>query len=92
MSIRGLQGGISVTRAEPSVSTGKANLYCFDLAFTPHTAVASPFVNNNAVVATAARENVPVCCPAPYTDAAAKTYAADTAGDTDEVGFAIVFR
>ena len=24
-----------VTRTEPSVSTGKANLYCFDLAFTP---------------------------------------------------------
>jgi hypothetical protein len=92
MSIRGLQGGIGVTRAEPSVSTGKANLYCFDLAFTPHTAVASPFVNNNAVVATAARENVPVCCPASYTDAAAKTYAADTAADTDEVGFTIVFR
>jgi hypothetical protein len=80
-----------VTRTTPPGS-GVANLYCFDLAFIPHVAVASPFVNNNAVVATAAREDVPASCTAPYTDAAARTYAADTGENRADIGFAIVFR
>jgi len=67
-------------------------LYCFDLAFTPHIAVASPFLNNNAVIATAARDDVPTRCPAPYNDAAARTYAANTSEDRSDIGFAIVFR
>lgn len=81
-----------VTRTTPSGSSA-ANLYCFDLAFIPHIAVASPFWNNNAVVATAARDDVPASCTAPYNDAAARTYAANTEPfDRDDIGFAIVFR
>jgi hypothetical protein len=80
-----------VTRTTPSGSSA-ANLYCFDLAFIPHIAVASPFVNNNAVVATAARDDVPASCTAPYNDAAARTYAANTGENRDDIGFAIVFR
>jgi len=80
-----------VTRTTPPGSSA-ANLYCFDLAFVPHVAVASSFVNNNAVVGTAAREDVPASCTAPYRDAAARTYAADTGENRDDIGFAIVFR
>jgi hypothetical protein len=81
-----------VIRTAPTQGGTTASLYCFDLAFVPHIAVASPFINNNAVVATAAREDVPSRCTAPYNDAAARTYAANTSADTSEVGFAIVFR
>ena len=81
-----------VTRTTPSASSSTPNLYCFDLAFIPHIAVASPFINNNAVIATAARDDVPTSCPAPYNDAAARTYAADTGENRSDIGFAIVFR
>jgi hypothetical protein len=81
-----------VTRTTPSASSSTPNLYCFDLAFVPHIAVASPFLNNNAVIATAARDDVPTRCPAPYNDAAARTYAADTGANQSDIGFAIVFR
>jgi hypothetical protein len=80
-----------VTRTTPPGSS-TANLYCFNLAFIPHVAVASPFVNNNAVVATAARDDVPASCTAPYTDAAARTYAADTGENRNDIGFAIIFK
>lgn len=39
------------------------SLYCFDLAFVPHIAVASAFTTNNATVGTAVREDVPAACP-----------------------------
>jgi hypothetical protein len=81
-----------VTRTTPSVSSSVTNRYCFDLAFVPHIAVASPFINNNAVIATAARDDVPTRCPAPYNDAAARTYAADTGANQSDIGFAIMFR
>jgi hypothetical protein len=82
-----------VVRVVPQ-SANPANtksLYCFDLAFTPHIAVASAFTSNNATVATAAREDVPGPCPAPYEDAAARTFEANTSADNEQVGFASEF-
>ncbi len=65
-------------------------MYCFDLTFTPDTAVSSAFFNNNAVVAMATAEDMSFAgYPAPYNDAAARTYAAN--GDNDEIGFGIAF-
>jgi hypothetical protein len=81
-----------VIRTTPTASATVASLYCFDLAFTPHIAVASPYINNNAVIATAAREDVPSRCTAPYNDAAARTYAANTGEERQDIGFAIEFR
>jgi hypothetical protein len=64
-------------------------VYCFDLTFNPHVAVASPFINNGAVVGTGAPATnlINTSCPAPYTDAAASPTA-----DNDQIGSAIVFR
>jgi hypothetical protein len=66
-------------------------LYCFDLAFVPHIAVVSAFTSDNATVGTAAREDVPAACPVGFEDAAARTFAANTSDDNQEVGFAIEF-
>jgi hypothetical protein len=81
-----------VVRTTPAASATVASLYCFDLAFIPHIAVTSPYVNNNAVIATAAREDVPSRCTAPYNDAAARTYAANTGEEQQDIEFAIEFR
>jgi hypothetical protein len=89
------KGVNGVVIADP---VNKPSVYCFDLAFTPKTAVGSPHLNNNAVVATstpnlenpfsdAVRQN----CEAPFTDAAAHTYAADT-GANAPINFQIVFE
>ena len=66
-------------------------VYCFDLTFTPRTAVASAHLNNNATVGTVFGSGVPAGCTAPYRDAAAKTYAANTSTPSDEINFGIVF-
>ena len=66
-----------------------ANVYCFDLAFTPKAAVASANFNNNATVGTLI---LPATgCPAPYTDAAARTYGANDSSVHGDVSFGIVF-
>ena len=86
------KGVIGVVRKVPSNSSpvDKKSVYCFDLTFTPDTAVSSAFFNNNAVVAMATAEDMSFAgCPAPYNDAAARTYAAN--GDNGEIGFGIAF-
>jgi hypothetical protein len=66
-----------------------ANVYCFDLAFTPRAAVASANFNNNATVGTLI---LPATgCPTPYTDAAARTYGANDSSVHGDVSFGIVF-
>lgn len=94
------KGVIAVKRIAPSNSNpaNDKNVYCFDLTFTPHTSAASPFLTNAAVVATAtpdlddpSNDMILSGCPAPYNDAAARTYAASPTADNDEIGFGIVF-
>lgn len=72
-------------------STANSSVYCFDLTFTPRTAVASAHLNNNATVGTTLGSGVPTGCTAPYRDAAAKTYAANTSEERSDVNFGIVF-
>jgi hypothetical protein len=90
------KGIVSIQRAEASNSNpdGELNVYCFDLSFTPKVAVASPFFWNNTVVGTVTPPNsfLTSTCPATHDDMAARTYAANTSADTDEVSFSIVFR
>ena len=72
-------------------STSNSSVYCFDLTFTPRTAVASAHLNNNATVGTVLGSGVPNGCQAPYRDAAAKTYGANDSSDHNDVNFGIVF-
>jgi hypothetical protein len=72
-------------------STTNSSVYCFDLTFTPRTAVASAHLNNNATVGTALGSGVPNGCTAPYRDAAARTYGANDSSDHSDVNFGIVF-
>jgi hypothetical protein len=65
-----------------------ADVYCFDLSFTPKAAVASAHLNNNATVGTL----IPASgCSAPHTDAAAKVYGANDSSVHSDVSFGIVF-
>ena len=85
--------GIQKRTPSNSNPPGENSVYCFDLTFTPHVAVASPYQNNGAVVGTATPNDLSgTNCQAPYTDAAARTYAASPTTDNDEIGFAIMFR
>jgi hypothetical protein len=72
-------------------STTDNSVYCFDLTFSPRTAVASAHLNNNATVGTVLGSGVPAGCTAPYRDAAASTYAANTSAPLSDVNFGIVF-
>ena len=72
-------------------STTDTSVYCFDLTFTPRTAVASAHLNNNATVGTALGSGVPAGCAAPYRDAAARTYGANDSTPHGDVNFGIVF-
>jgi hypothetical protein len=72
-------------------STTDPSVYCFDLKFAPRAAVASAHINNNATVGTVLGSGVPSGCTAPYRDAAARTYAANTSAPVSEVNFGIVF-
>jgi membrane protein implicated in regulation of membrane protease activity len=67
--------------------------YCFDLTFKPKVAVGSPFINNNATVATATPPDNfgSLGCPEGYRDAAVRTFAANTS-DEVPVSFKIMFR
>jgi len=66
------------------IPTGKTSIYCFDLTFTPKTAVGSPHPNNSAVVATgtnsvsSSSDIVDNECDAPHDDAVARTYDSNT--------------
>lgn len=85
--------GIQKRTPSNSNPPGENSVYCFDLTFTPHVAVASPYQNNGAVVGTAMPNDLSgTNCQAPYTDAAARTYAASPTTDNDEIGFSIMFR
>jgi hypothetical protein len=86
VTITGAKGINGVQR-----STTDNSVYCFDLAFLPKTAVASAHINNNATVGTVLGSGVPSGCLAPFRDAAARTYAANTSAGTSEVNFGIVF-
>jgi hypothetical protein len=87
----------SVDAAYPSkgvngvvIPTGTTNLYCFDLAFTPHAAVGAPHLANAAWVATATPPNDALnSCPDTHRDAAAKTYGSDAGAAP--INFQIVF-
>ena len=72
-------------------STTNNSVYCFDLTFTPRTAVASAHINNNATVGTGLGNSVPASCPTGFKDAAAQTRAANTSEDRSDVNFRIVF-
>jgi hypothetical protein len=72
-------------------NTTDNSVYCFDLTFSPRTAVASAHLNNNATVGTVRGSGVPAGCTAPYRDAAARTYAANTSALLNDVNFGIVF-
>jgi hypothetical protein len=96
------QGYAQVSQNGPTLVTSKAvvglqrsttdnSVYCFDLSFTPKAAVASAHINNNATVGTILGNNVPAGCTAPYRDAAAKTYAANTSEARSDISFGIVF-
>ena len=68
--------------------------YCFDLAFDPEVAVASPFANNNAIVATSVGHDFGTTvsgCPSPLNDA--KAIVRDTANaEHGDVRFSIMFN
>lgn len=74
-------------------STTDNSVYCFDLTFSPRTAVASAHLNNNATVGTVLGSGVPAGCTAPYRDAAARTYAANDSISParSDINFGIVF-
>ena len=76
--------GVQRSNTEPSI-------YCFDLTFTPRTAVASAHINNNATVGTGLGNSVPSSCPMGFRDAAARTYAANTTATPSDINFRIVF-
>ena len=69
-----------------------ANLYCFDLSFTPDAAVGSPFFANSAVVATVTPPNAALSnsCPATHQDAAVRTFASED-GSAAPINFQVVF-
>ena len=77
----------------------ETSLYCFDLTFTPKTAVGSPHPFNSAVVGTATpdldpnpgNDVVSQECPTGYKDAAVKTYGSST-GTAAAINFQIVFE
>jgi hypothetical protein len=85
-TLSGAKGVKGVVR-HPS-ATG---VYCFDLAFSPKTALASANFNNNATVGTALGSGVPSGCPASHREAAAKTYAGNTSEERNDINFGIVF-
>jgi hypothetical protein len=69
---------------------GAANKFCFDLNFAPTAVVGSPYAANNAVVATALRDDSETnACPFGF-DALVRTFAANTGTDTP-VSFSVVF-
>lgn len=72
---------------------GETSVYCFDLTFTPKTAVGSPFLFNSAVVATVTPPNAALTstCPPTHDDAAAQTYGSSTGTDA-AINFQIVFE
>ena len=82
---KGIIGVQAVTpsNGDPLDSRFPNNLYCFDLTFDdPTAAIGSPFISNNATIATAT--DAVSRCEAPFIDAAVRTRAAnrDTEQDT----------
>lgn len=73
-------------------SESTVGVYCFDLTFVPNVVVGSPFINNNATVATATPPDNFTGCPEGYRDAAVRTYAANTSEPVSDVSFKIMFR
>ena len=82
-----LKGVNDVVKTAPT-----SGRYCFDLTFVPNVVVGSPFINNNATVATATPpDTFNIACSAGYRDAAVRTYAADDSSEVS-VSFKIMFR
>lgn len=77
-----------VVSTEPTAGT---NTYCFDLAFAPKIAVASPFLANSAVVATTTAPNPMLTndCPDTHEDAAARTFG--SSANPERINFQIIF-
>jgi hypothetical protein len=75
-------------------SGAASNLYCFDLSFTPKTAVGSPFINNSAVIAivTPPNSTLTSSCAEPHRDAAVRIYGSSTGEAANDVNFQIVFE
>jgi hypothetical protein len=92
-----LQGDVDTVYPSKGVNDvqipeGQTSLYCFDLAFTPKTAVGSGHINNSAVVSTVTPPNDGLnTCPVDYRDAAVKTYGSDT-GMAAAINFQVVFE
>ena len=74
------------------IPEGQTSLYCFDLTFTPVTAVGSGHINNSAVVSAVTPPNASLSsCPVGYRDAAVKTYGSST-GTPAAINFQVVFE
>jgi hypothetical protein len=72
---KGINDVVTVTPSgsNPLGPNDTDNLYCFNLKFDdPKAAVGSPFINNNATIATTTGAVSP--CPEHYRDAAVRTY------------------
>jgi hypothetical protein len=75
---------------EVVIAPGTTSLYCFDLDFTPHASVGSPYLTNAAWVSTVTPPNNALgSCPATHRDAAAKTIGSNAADA--RINFQIVF-
>ena len=74
------------------VPQGKPAVYCFDLTFVPKAAVASPHLNNSAVIGTVIPPSNAIAqnCPATHRDAVAHTYGSNTGTDA-AINFQIMF-
>jgi hypothetical protein len=90
---KGINGVQAVTPSgsDPLDSRFTNNLYCFDLTFdNPKAAIGSPFISNNATIATSTDAVSP--CQEPFTDAAVRTRAANLTDNMDTpVSFSIAF-
>ena len=92
------KGVVDIIRLNDDI-TGELKLYCFNLTFTPKTAVGSPHPLNSAVVGTATpdldnnpgNDIVADRCPTNYEDAAVKTYGSSE-GNAAPINFQIVFE
>jgi hypothetical protein len=66
-------------------------VYCFGLEFTPKVAVASPFISNRAVAATATKGTLSgTGCAAPFDDAV-RTFGSNDGSIHADVRFVVIF-
>ena len=91
---QGVNGVVVLDRStSPSGPDQTDNVYCFDLAFDPKIAVASPFRVNAGIPAAADKNQTPFGtngCPLPHDDAVVVTYANN--GDPIQFGYSVIFE